>query len=106
LPQPLSCGIYRVLDALHVGAIASIDVQSPVCFERPVYLVFDLNVRHMLAARESPDFLQSDSFKVVSGDEFFGHGTAPNSVAIQTKNQADRSCVGSRTETGIHRSAI
>jgi hypothetical protein len=37
----------------------------------------------------------------VSGDEFFGHGTAPNSVAIQTKNQADRSCVGIRTETGV-----
>jgi hypothetical protein len=57
LPQPLSCGIYRVLDALHVGAFASIDVQSPVCFEHPVYLVFDLDVRHMLAAWESPDFL-------------------------------------------------
>jgi hypothetical protein len=42
----------------------------------------------------------------VSGDEFFGHGTAPNSVAIQTKNQADRSCVGSRIETGVHRSAM
>ncbi len=38
-----------------------------------------------------------------SGDEFFGHGTASNSVALKTKTQAERSCLGSRIQFGVHR---
>jgi hypothetical protein len=71
--QSMPCSVDRLLNTRHVGAFSRENVHCPVCLEHFVEPIFDLNVSHMLAVGEGPDFLHRDAFKIVSGDEFFSH---------------------------------
>jgi hypothetical protein len=53
-------GVNCELNALHVCALSGEDVQRPVGITCAIDLMLNLNGRHMLAAPESPDFLQCD----------------------------------------------
>ena len=85
MPQPLPRHIDRELNPLHVAALASEDVKSPIRLEHFIELIFNLDFGNMLTAGKRPDFLHRDTLKVLFGDEFFGHrplqmGCASNRV--------------------------
>jgi hypothetical protein len=97
VPQSFSSSADGVLNALHVSACAGKNVNSPVRIALFIELVFDLDVRDEFAARKGPDFLHGNSFKIVSGDEFFGHRAGSIRMGIETDEAAKRSGVRDKT---------
>ena len=96
MPQPLPRHIDRELNPLHVAALASEDVKSPIRLEHFIELIFNLDFGNMLTAGKRPDFLHRDTLKVLFGDEFFGHRPS-RWDALQTKFVENCSHAGNQT---------
>jgi DNA-binding phage protein len=61
------------LNARHVGAVVGKYMHHPIRSENSVHLICDLHVGHVITARECPQFLHREPFKVMSSDQFFSH---------------------------------
>jgi hypothetical protein len=86
MPQPLPRCVDRVLNPLHVATFASEDMKSPIRLEHFIDLIFNLNFGHILTAGKRPDFLHRNTFKVLFGDNFFGHCTLPNGMHFKPRS--------------------
>jgi hypothetical protein len=88
MPQFLSGGIDRILDAQHISAFSGEDMNCPVCAKHFIDLVRNLDIGHILASGEAADFLECDTLQLMSSNERFGHRAGPlNMVAAILRTQ-------------------
>jgi hypothetical protein len=83
MPQSVPCGGDRILDLHHISAFSGEDVNRPVRVKHSIDLVSYLDIGHILASGEAPDFLECYALQLMSSNERFGHRADPLNRSIQ-----------------------
>jgi hypothetical protein len=69
-------------------------MNSPIRLEHFIDLIFNLDFGDMLTAGKGSDFLHRHSFKILFGEEFFGHRIPPMGCASNRGREESFLCRG------------